>query len=154
MTGTARQQMYLVAMLSSFSARSVTQMTHSMNICLTMQRCMQGCYVCLIVACAARIPRQYQHLQTATSCVRAPRHDVCDNVTNICPGALRHEKNGIRLCKTKFVACMLRQVQTHRWSSCDTLQFYESLLERLGGWAMPKGTAYSIFLWLENLRQS
>lgn len=138
--------MYLVAILPSFFARSVTQMTHSMNFCLAMQRCMQGCYVCLIVPCAARIPRQYQHLQTAASCVSAPRGDSRDKVESQCP------------CVTEeavfenYSGCI--QVQTHRWSSCGKLQCYGSLLARLDGWAMPRRTACSTLLWLQSGRKS
>ena len=68
--------MYLVVMGTSFFARSMSQVTHSMNVCPAMQRCMQSCYVCLIVASATGVPWQNQHLQSAAPCVSATQDDA------------------------------------------------------------------------------
>lgn len=47
-----------------------------MNVCPAMQRCMQSCYVRLIIASTARVPWQDQHLQSAAPCVSAPQDDA------------------------------------------------------------------------------
>lgn len=47
-----------------------------MNVCTAMQRCMQSCYVRLVVASATGVPWQNQHLQSAAPCVSAPQNDA------------------------------------------------------------------------------